>query len=120
MDARISTAMQYQMQSYLRNPETPGTTTKRHPNDTPITPPSIPTCHHKKKKDAKEMEPDTTVARLDTTLAIVISRKETRTRMKTEEMDKEEEQKEEADPAVLITPRKNQTTLSKLPIPPTM
>ena len=63
MDARISTAMQYQMQSYLRKPEIPGTTTKRHLNDTPITPLNILTCHLKKKKDAKEMELATTVAR---------------------------------------------------------
>ena len=62
MDAGISTAMPCQMQSYLRNPEIPGTTTKRHPNDIPITPPSIPICHLKNKKDAKEMELATTVA----------------------------------------------------------
>ena len=55
--------MQYQMQSYLRNPEIPETTTKHHPNDTPITPLSIPACHLKRMKDAKEMELATTVAR---------------------------------------------------------
>ena len=108
------------MQSYLRKPEIPETTTKHHPNDTPITPLSIPTCHLKKKKDAKEMELATTVARLDTIPAIVISRKETRTRIETEEMEEEEEQKEEEDPAAPTIPRENQTTLSKLPTPPTM
>ena len=63
MDAKINTAMQYQMQSYPRKPEIPGTTTKRHPNDTPTTPLSIHTYHLKKKKDAKEMELATTAAR---------------------------------------------------------
>ena len=35
-------------------------------------------------------------------------------------MEAEEEQNEEKDPAVPTIPRKNQTTLSKLPTPPTM
>ena len=108
------------MQLYLRNAEIPETTTKRHPNYTPITPPSIPICHLRKKKGAKEMELATTMARWDTTLAIATSRKETRTRIEIEEMGEEEEQKEEADPTVPTTPRKNQTTPSKLPIAPTM
>ena len=111
--------MQYQMQSYPRKPEIPGTSPKLPPNDTPITPLSIPTCYLKKKKDRKEMELVTTVARSDTILAIVMSRKETRTRIETGEKEEEEEQKEEEDPAASTIPGKNQIPLLKLPTPPT-
>ena len=71
MEPGTSTAMQYQMQSYPRDPETQEITTKSHPNDTPITPPSTLPYYLKKKKDAKEKELTTTVARKDTTLMII-------------------------------------------------
>ena len=59
------------MQLYTRNPETLATTTKRHPNDTPITPPSILTSDLEKTKDVKEKVLASTVARKNTTLVIV-------------------------------------------------
>ena len=71
METKTNIAMQDQMQSYLRNPETPGTTNKRHPNNTPITPLSTLTFHFKKEKDTKEKELATSVARYDTTVVIV-------------------------------------------------
>ena len=90
METETNIAMQYQMQSYLRNPETPETTNKRHPNDTPITPLRTLAFHLKKKEDAKEKKVATTVAREDTTPTIVTWRKETRTRIEREEIEEDE------------------------------
>ena len=120
MDTRINTAMQCQMQLYLQNPEIPGTKAQHHPKETPITLLSIPIYHLMKKKGGKDNERATTIVRYNTTLAIVSSRKKTGTIIGTEEMWEEEEHKEGVDPAASTIPRKNQTTLSESPTPPTI